>query len=595
MLCLASVVACTDELGTDQTGTENPLNQDKGIGELVLFSSGNTGNITTRATVCPYMELDGRFVCKMYYHAKATDTDASEFEVENTPITSWLRVNNDEGNSVYWQKDFDMNVDETHQDFLDYGFDSRAQYFYWRNRLDHIFLAYTDYNLLKENKWEWSTNTDKDGNTLPKSRSLFMYPDADGSKKTKTGEEVSWPLYSYRKLNFKTAPEKIDQIDYIGCTEQDTYPYPSTTTSLQLHYLASNYDDVCPPTLAKINEIIQASKIYTDEEKEKITADLARTSNSDPIVTADGTFRDEEWRIVFDPEKVDPVTHCVDLSDPLTVIYTFRKKQKIEDIIAVAPANTFDMRFKEGMESMSDQPDPLIAWTRMKPSGATQEANRVRLHFEHQFSQIQVNLTNAKNTSDIKPENIIGVELLGVTETGYVFTNINPDGSKIAPSYEPVVISKYTDDELKANPYGTSFPMFDMKTAKPETSLKSFNAIAFGQLQAIRIMWKEEDVDDILYTAEQAAEENAKHQNEEGYTPVTAGDVMVSGKGVVHSIIRKITVDDRGQSLVNLKSGYRYVYDFELQRGTIAFIRAIIEGWLMSEDLNYGTSGTINE
>lgn len=250
-------------------------------------------------------------------------------------------------------------------------------------------------------------------------------------------------------------------------------------------------------------------------------------------------------------------------------IYSIRGKKNIEDVIAVAPANTFDLRRGDNMTKMADQPDPLIALTKMKPTGATQEANRVRLHFKHQFSQIQVNLTNAENTAEITADRIKSVELLGVSEKGYVFTNINPDGTQIPPSYDPVIKSQYTEEQLKENEEGTSFNMFDMGTAKPATSLKSFNAIAFGQLKAIRITWQEEDYKD----------EN--------------GEVVE--EGVKHVATYKITVDDRGNSLVNLKSGFRYMYDFELRRGTIAFIRATIDGWQLSDDLNYGTSGTINE
>ena len=216
-------------------------------------------------------------------------------------------------------------------------------------------------------------------------------------------------------------------------------------------------------------------------------------------------------------------------------------------------------------------------------------------------------MTNAANTADIKAENILGVELLGVSEKGYVFTNINPDGSQIDPTYEPVVISKYTEEQQKKNQYGTSFNMFDMGTDKPLTSLKSFNAIAFGQLQAIRITWQEEKTNE-NYTEETAAEENAKHlvenngikpgeagyvtKYETDYTPVSAGQEIPPVK---HVATYKITVDDRNNSLVNRRSGYRYLYDFELRRGTIAFIRATIDGWMLDDNLNYGTSGTINE
>lgn len=653
MLCLLAVVSCTDDLVTEQPGIDNPLNQDKGIGELVLFSSGNTGNSSTRAVI-PYMEQEGRFVCKMYYHAKATDTDASLFDTENTPIISWLRVNDKEGNSVYWNREFpDKNADNisngddlTEADrkdanYKDYGFDPNAQFFYWRNRLDHVFLAYTDFNLLKKNKWERSTNTDKNGNTLPKSRSLFMYPEADGEKKTKTGQIESWVPQDYKKLRIRSVEKDNPYYDEedksqweSSHTDAEPYPYPEKITVLQvngteqisypsrgLHFPLTNGADYYDPynhitieknkiekTLDLVLSIVDATTALSEDEKTALKNDLQRTDYTNPEPTSEGTFKYARWWVGLDPTEDDAYNAdgSVNLSKEKAIVYCEREKQKIEDVITTAPANVFDMRRSVEMTSMADQPDPLIALTKMKPTGATQEANRVRLYFKHQFSQIQVNLTKGENTPELSAENIVSVELLGVTEKGYVFTNINSDGTQIPPAYDPVVLSKYTEAQLKKNPHGTAFNMFKMDAdAQPATSLQSFNAIAFGQLQAIRITWKEEPTNE-TYTEATAKEENDKHlvdnngkkpgeegyvaKYEDGYTPVAAGEEIPP---VHHVATYKITVDERGQSLVNLKSGYRYVYDFELRRGTIAFIRAVIDGWMLSDELNYGTSGTI--
>lgn len=618
MVVVLAAAACSDEVVPVQPGTENPLNLDKGIGELVLFSTGNAGNATTRAEVCPYMELDGRFVCKMYYHAKATDTDASPFDTASTPITSWLRVNDNVGNSVYWRRDYDMGVDTEHQDYLDYGFDSRAQYFYWRNRLDHIFLGFTDYNQLKTNTY---------GQTQGK---LFMYPEFDGYKQTKVGEEKIGDPASYKKLAFSTPTIPNPEYDAEQAELQgDAYLVPPTIEVLQFdgtapilshpgnlgvhfplsgdYYLSiDNYDVIRANTKAKIDTLIRNSGL-SDEVKTALIADINRGDRySEEENTVEGTFRNDRWWITYDPETPDVIVDdTIDLTK--AVVYQVREKVRIEDIIATAPANTFDLT-RGDRTSMAGQPDPLIALTKMKPTGATQEANRVRLHFKHQFSQIQVNLVNAENTAEITAENILSVELLGVTKKGYVFTNINPDGTQIPPSYDPVIISQYTEEQLKENPHGTAFNMFDMGDAKPTTSLKSFNAIAFGQLQAIRITWQEEETHE-TYTDETAAGANAKYlvadsegrkpgedgytpTYKAGYTPVSAGDVVPPVK---HVATYKITVDDRGNSLVNLRSGFRYMYDFELRRGTIAFIRATIDGWLLDDDLDFNTSGTINE
>lgn len=631
--------ACSDDLVMVQQG-DNPQNQDKGIGELVLFSSGNAGNATTRAEVCPYMEQHGRFVCKMYYHAKATDTDASPFDTISTPITSWLRVNNNEGNSVYWNKNFtdtDGNgtvdggdltpEDRENANYKDYGFDPNAQFFYWRNRLDHVFLGFTDYNKLKTNSYR---TTQVNGKTTVVQNSLFMYPERDGEKKTKVGEREDWSTeVGYYKLNLRKEdvpnPE-YDEDDKIAAEERgESYDVPEYIQGLvcngstystarpdggnYAYYLAfSSANGVTETLRTMLGEAIDASTTLSGDEKTALKNDIARGYPTTPEETAEGKFRNYYWIVEYDYEKADPETHLPDLNDEATVFYCARQKQQIEDIIATAPANTFDLT-RGTKTSMAEQPDPLIALTKMKPTGATQEANRVRLHFKHQFSQIQVNLVNAENTAEITAANIVSVELLGVTEKGYVFTNINPDGTQIPPSYDPVIISHYTEEQLKENPHGTSFNMFVMAdNAKPATSLKSFNAIAFGQLQAIRITWQEEETHE-NYTEETAAEANAKYliadangkkpgddgyttTYKAGYTPVSAGDVVPPVK---HVATYKITVDDRGNSLVNLRSGFRYMYDFELRRGTIAFIRATIDGWLLDEDLDFNTSGTINE
>ena len=108
----------------------------------VLFSSGaGDASVSTRATV-PYMENDGRFVCRMYYQGNV----GSEYFTNYTE--AWLKVDNNYGNSVYRKKDFS----EPTTDNIDgFGFDRESQIFYWQNRKKHIFIAIADYNKLKTN------------------------------------------------------------------------------------------------------------------------------------------------------------------------------------------------------------------------------------------------------------------------------------------------------------------------------------------------------------------------------------------------------------------------------------------------------------
>ena len=109
----------------------------------VLFSSGaGDASVSTRATV-PYMENEGRFVCRMYYQGNV----GSEYFTNYTE--AWLKVDNNYGNSVYRKKDF---IEPTTDDNIDgFGFDRESQIFYWQNRKQHIFIAIADYNKLKTN------------------------------------------------------------------------------------------------------------------------------------------------------------------------------------------------------------------------------------------------------------------------------------------------------------------------------------------------------------------------------------------------------------------------------------------------------------
>ena len=108
----------------------------------VLFSSGaGDASVSTRATV-PYMENDGRFVCRMYYQGNVGSKDFTNY------TEAWLKVDNNYGNSVYRKKDFSEPTEENKDGF---GFDRESQIFYWQNRKKHIFIAIADYNKLKTN------------------------------------------------------------------------------------------------------------------------------------------------------------------------------------------------------------------------------------------------------------------------------------------------------------------------------------------------------------------------------------------------------------------------------------------------------------
>ena len=206
-------------------------------------------------------------------------------------------------------------------------------------------------------------------------------------------------------------------------------------------------------------------------------------------------------------------------------------------------------------KAMSEQPDPILALETARPSGGTPEANRVKLFFKHQFAQIQVNLKSSLDTSAvIDPAWIERVELLGVAETGYVPYCILSDGTLPAATSLPInVDDKKYQSTIKDNPYGSSFDMFQRSTPVGGY-LKSFECIAFGTLQGIRITWRE------------SGDENAvKH--------------VATYKGVKN---------------LALKSGTKYIYNMELRRSLIAEVTANIKPWEMDK-ASYTADGTIKD
>ena len=108
----------------DEITAENDFDP---VGKPVMFSVGLEAHATTRTT------SSGRFVCTMYYHSKTSDTDASDYDLSTSMIsTAWLEVSGGDGNVVYKNS----------------SFEAAGTPFYWKNRLKHAFLAIADNNHL---------------------------------------------------------------------------------------------------------------------------------------------------------------------------------------------------------------------------------------------------------------------------------------------------------------------------------------------------------------------------------------------------------------------------------------------------------------
>ena len=179
--------------------------------------------------------------------------------------------------------------------------------------------------------------------------------------------------------------------------------------------------------------------------------------------------------------------------------------QTIYQSTSDAGHNTYDLT-KGTKASITDQPDPIRAVEIQDPSDDTPANNSVTLNFQHQFSLIQVNLKNAtSNSTNITAEQITKVELLGVSTEGNVYTKLNTDGTITATTGNTINLDTYTDVELAANKWGTSFEMFEMASLA-DGYLKSFNAIVFGHLRAIRITWNDGSAHTATFEITEAAQ-----------------------------------------------------------------------------------------
>ena len=225
----------------------------------------------------------------------------------------------------------------------------------------------------------------------------------------------------------------------------------------------------------------------------------------------------------------------------------------------------FDLRRKDGMNSISDQQDIIMAHTEMSPDKATPEGNRVKLLFGHCFAKVQVNLKPLADGGlgkDLTWESIEKVELLGVADYAYLY-NIDVNSSpyqteNVKTVAKPVVANDYLNADIAANPYYTCIETF--KAPKDDVTpgyVSTHEVITFGQVVAIRVTWHETD--------------------DKGNTTVT------------HKVTKKVEKDEERL----LPSGQLHIYNLEMRRGTLAIINAEILPWTDGE--TYTTDGKITE
>lgn len=161
----------------------------------VCFATGadalSTKTGETRGAT-PYLPEQARFVCRMYYQG-TSGVDAGHTHYK----TSWLVVDNTQGNSVYRQASF---VNPTELD--KHRFDKEAEIFYWQNRKPHVFLAITDLNK--------ATNADYVGGTDKGTLKMDdAHPDATLEEGETTYKANSYTLLDKNYTQWEQQPDII--------------------------------------------------------------------------------------------------------------------------------------------------------------------------------------------------------------------------------------------------------------------------------------------------------------------------------------------------------------------------------------------------
>lgn len=646
------MLACTDELPTEISGGNN---DGKGIGEMVLFTAGSTSsNLSTRAdddgddsgdgddenpnkgdnySETPgetrFMLKDYRFVCRMYYQQAQSAT--RQFDIsENSKSVAWLQVGDDFGNSNYRKKNFDIPASN---DTDPYGNDNNAPTFYWQNRLEHAFLAWTDLNqsprmtstngnLIMEGSTVYQEHTNDKARQSVLSRYMVSGSEIYSAQDQIDEDFVSNIIASYSELQSNPALQsdinKVSGTQHYDPNKINSYNKPLNNVRYS-YAMGDRHDEKYDPegpedadhllsfwrgpilmwiwgegqelpyTLQEGDVVDEAhplengdcwvmngtdkvalrKKVYVDAETQGAISEEYEVP--DPTDENPDHTKTEYRYYIYKYLAIFPVTgkFHYDFSQPPMYTVAIHKFYEVKetDVIQEYNANSYDLT-RGSKTSIKQQPDICLARTIKAPTGTTQTQNRVNLYFQHQFSQVQVNLKNASDNSvALEAGDITDVELLGVTEEGYVFTDLQEDGTVHPAAYKDVVIADYSEAELADNEYGTSLSLFDMKDdtkgeegnwGYPTGYLKSYNGITFGQLKAIRITWREKNSNPVIY----------------------------------HKATMKVT----DQRLSNLKSGFKYIWNVELRRGTLATLRVQIVDWIVPlNELQYETSGTIDE
>lgn len=594
------VVSCSDDIAINEPCTETGRLD---IGKVMLTAGTTENSISTRADGKTYfMPAAHRFVAKMYFKTTDSGNDYDTLRYH----TAWLKVDNaGAGNSLYWKSDYPETADEEDPNYHN---DNYAPTFYWQNRREHAFLAWTDLN-------KATTMTSNSGLNYDDNKTTYEYHTGTKEQKwvvktiTVRGNDVPFATEQAVVNAYKNRTDGQNEFKAEASKETaDQYSTP-------YYWWSDDLEDFCKVIMTTNQGEDKSTTEKTSNRylmyffKKKLEYSFPDGTNMDQVQTEQVSIGGKQYDFVLDADgrivarkvvengetkyyQCTPYGHIMyDESlehDKDYMVYIFRRNLKLEEVEVTEdyPAMAFDLTRPKGNDkTMADQPDVLQALTIDQiPKSSVMENNRVNLYFKHQFAQVQVNLKNSvDNSVMIEKDQIQSVELLGVTEKGYVFTSMNPDGTMNVPeplktkdeddkviatkssTFKEVVATDFTDQQLKDNPYGTSFELLPRTLTEDDIKInkivKSGECITFGRLQAIRITWKETE--------------------EEGSVEHTA----------TYRVPEK---NDQGQALRLLEAGKKYIWNMELRRGTLAVVRTEIIPWEENQE-PYNADGYIDK
>ncbi len=497
--------ACDDDILDSGKGSM-PTQEEDSIGSIVMLSAGNEAlSNTTRAAKVNYMPSKIRFTTMMLVKIN----EESEYKYQQ-PVNAYMIVDNDGvGNSWYYKKDYSTPIH-----FDDYKNDDDATVFYWQNRNTHGFIGYIDdYNKALK-------SLAQDGEPYnPKSMSGWITDEVSASSDANKGKFI----FTKDDEGIVNRWQQFEKVDLRNST-----------------YTGKSIGDMPDPLIAyaekkPVGSAAESNRVYL----------TFRHQLSQIVVNLKGSKESADLKA----DQIDKV-ELLGVSE-YAYVFPYPEYGFTTQIIGGNESGSNDEGNDDADNSNSDEDDSNAGDDGSDTGNGDlgnddgddsnneggedgNDSNDDGGDDGDNGNNDDGDAGNNDDGSDDGDDEIIKIwSIIRQGKTQELLRKAM--GSVTAPE-------KYTEEE----PYGTSFTMFN-KSEVEENYLKSFECVAFGNLDALRITWHEEG-------------EN----------------------GISHVITFKIS----DAKFKELESGKRYIYNLELQRGTLAVVRTVIDDWIPLETLS---------